>query len=106
MEILKGGGVMPNKTTKPMTDNIEEKKEIVVEKEETVVENNTSTGVVFNCQKLNVRKKASPASEVLGVIDADSEVIIDLDKSTKSFYKVTTESGIEGFCMTKYIKKR
>ena len=89
---------MPNKTTKPMTDNIEEKEEIIVEKEET--------GVVFNCQKLNVRKKASPASEVLGVIDADSEVIIDLDKSTKSFYKVTTESGIEGFCMTKYIKKK
>ena len=42
-------------------------------------------------------------SDVAVVIDALTQVCVDLDASTEDFYKVTTSDGIEGFCMRKYI---
>lgn len=60
-------------------------------------------GIVCNCSQLNVRRKPFPNSEVLGVIKKSTEVIIDLEKSKKDFYKVCTPAGIEGFCMKDYI---
>lgn len=60
-------------------------------------------GVVFNCAQLNVRRKPFPNSEILAVIKKDTEVIVDLKKSKKDFYKVYTAAGIEGFCVKDYI---
>lgn len=60
-------------------------------------------GVVTDCLKLNVREAASPDAEVLAVIDALSEVVVDADASTNEFYKVRTTAGVEGFCMKKFI---
>lgn len=60
-------------------------------------------GVVVDCQKLNVRKTASPNGEVLAVIDARSGVVVDKETSTEEFYKIFTADGVEGFCMKKYI---
>ena len=42
-------------------------------------------------------------ADVAVVIDALTQVCVDLDASTEDFYKVTTSDGIEGFCMRKYI---
>lgn len=61
-------------------------------------------GVVIGCIKLNVRKEAKPGSEVLLIIDKDTEVNILLEESTEEFYKVTTSSGVEGYCMKQYIE--
>ena len=36
-------------------------------------------------------------------IDALSKVMVDMAESTNDFFKVVTETGIEGFCMRKYI---
>lgn len=66
--------------------------------------NVTDIGIVINCVKLNVRKNADKDSEVLCVIEKDAEVIIDLENSTDEFYKVCTSSGVEGYCMIKYIE--
>jgi hypothetical protein len=62
-----------------------------------------TTGVVTDCLKLNVRKKPSADAEVLVTIDALSKVMVDMAESTNDFFKVVTETGIEGFCMRKYI---
>lgn len=75
----------------------------VVEKVETPV---PLRGVVTDCLKLNVR--SSPENDptngnVLGTIECLTGVLIDEAASTEEFYKVKTESGLEGFCMKKYI---
>ena len=60
-------------------------------------------GIVTGCIKLNVRKAASPTAEILGVIEEGSEVQIDNDFNAPDFYKVSAVTGLEGFCMKKFI---
>lgn len=60
-------------------------------------------GIVINCKNLNVREQPVGEADVLGTIPADSEVLIDESESTSEFYKVCAVSGLEGFCMKKYI---
>lgn len=60
-------------------------------------------GMVTDCLKLNVRKNPSTDAEVLTIVDALSNVMVDMDTSTDAFYKVCTETGVEGYCMKKYI---
>lgn len=64
---------------------------------------NFTVGVVTDCLKLNVRKEPSADAEVPVIIDALSKVMVDMAESTNDFFKVVTETGIEGFCMRKYI---
>ena len=75
-----------------------QKKEVeATKKEEPVI------GKVTGCKKLRVRKQPNTSSQVLSEILVDSEVNIDLSKSTNDFYKVCTEAGVDGFCMKDYI---
>ncbi len=64
----------------------------------------TATGRVFNCEQLYVRIEGKKGSDVLCIIEKDSEVQINLNESTEEFYKVVTPSGIEGYCMKKFIE--
>lgn len=64
---------------------------------------NTVSGVVVNCLKLNVRKEPKIDADVVTRISALTEVVIDTGASAGDFYKVCTDTGIEGFCMKKYI---
>lgn len=63
----------------------------------------TTTGVVANCTKLNVRSKPKVTADVVSVLDAATKVEIDVEKSNKEWYKVSTASGIDGYCMRKFI---
>lgn len=60
-------------------------------------------GIVIDCKNLNVRAQSDGDADILGTIPADSEVLIDEGDSTSEFYKVCAVSGLEGFCMKKYI---
>lgn len=60
--------------------------------------------VVTNCRKLNVREEPNADATVIDKIDDNSEVMVDMTESTGEFYKIHTASGLEGFCMRKYIK--
>lgn len=71
--------------------------------EETVNEPHTGSGIVTDCLYLNVRKLPDINADVAVVIDALTQVCVDLDASTEDFYKVRTSDGVEGFCMRKYI---
>ena len=55
------------------------------------------------CEKLYVRSDATVDSEPVGVINRDSKVFVYEDESTEEFYKVCTTTGLEGYCMKKFI---
>lgn len=62
-----------------------------------------SSGVVVNCQKLNVRKEPRSDAEIAAVIPTGTEVVVEIDGSVGDFYKICTVAGIEGFCVKSYI---
>lgn len=97
-------------------NNVQPSEEVVDEViqdtiEEPIVEENTAnviqsaTGVVSGCEMLNVRKENDKNAEIIFIINKDSEVQVDLseDKESDEFYKVVTPSGVEGYCMKKFI---
>lgn len=55
------------------------------------------------CDKLNIRKGPGIENDVICVIDKDTKVEI-IDKPNEDWYEIYTVSGIEGFCMKKFIK--
>ena len=61
------------------------------------------TGVVVDCDRLNVREAPRPDAAVVCTIPRDTEVTIDKSESARGFYKVCLVSGIEGFCVKQYI---
>lgn len=60
-------------------------------------------GVVANCNKLNVREEPSLDSAIVCEINSKTELMIDESESTDEFYKVFTASGLDGFCMKKFV---
>ncbi len=87
---------------KEILETVEE--EIAVEENTTEsVEPSTVLGVVTECVKLRVRSTPEIADNVLAEIILASEVLVDLKESTDEFYKITTEAGLEGYCMKRYI---
>ena len=60
-------------------------------------------GIVANCEKLNIRTKPNIKADKVCVVDVKTKLTIDQDKSTNSWFSVTTEDGNEGFCMKKYV---
>lgn len=60
-------------------------------------------GVVTDCLKLNIRKEPNKDSEVIAVASSLDELWIDSVTSTDDWYAVCTVSGIEGFCMKKFV---
>lgn len=61
-------------------------------------------GKVVKCDRLRVRKEANANAPVVKEIAKGTDVMVDPAKSTDDFYSVTTESGVEGFCMKKFIE--
>ena len=61
------------------------------------------SGVVVDCAKLNVRRAPNATAPVIYTIARGTGVIVVEDESTDEFYKVYTETGVEGFCMKQYI---
>lgn len=87
-------------------DEVLTTEEVVELKDEEIAEVNTDgslTGIVSGCVKLNLRKEASKDSDVLLVLNEDTELVVDPAESTEDFYKVCTSSGVEGYCMKKFI---
>ena len=74
--------------------------EVVVE---TVSEPEVVMGTVFNCQKLNIRKEPRVNADILCVVPAGTELCVCQDNSTGEWLNVTTEAGINGYCMKAYI---
>ena len=87
--------VTPEEIIEPV---VEEDSEIVEAAQEVV------TGTVVNCNKLNVREQMHTRATVLCVLPAASEVKVIVNEVHNEWYHIFTETGIEGFCMKKYIQ--
>ena len=67
----------------------------------------TKVGIVANCEKLNLRRsplKDSDGANIITELLSGVAVVIDEDESTPNFYKVTTETGLDGYCMKQFIE--
>lgn len=71
---------------------------------EVTAEPEALNGVVCNCAKLNVREKPAAGSRVVSIIDAGTELAVTTDESFGIFYKICTESGVEGYCIKDYVR--
>lgn len=92
---------MSSKVFKREPEPINDVKEILVDP----AINKQTFGTVSNCEKLNMRKEPVVNIEnIIRTIDAETQVVIDLDCSTEDFYKVICEDGVEGYCMKDYIE--
>lgn len=75
-----------------------------VENEANNEVNTISKGIVTGCKALYVREKAFKESEQLAILKENEEVsIVYRDTESEDFYEVLTTSGIQGYCMKKYI---
>ena len=79
---------------------------MVEETVKTVPIPKTINGVVANCTKLNIRKEPSIHAEILGVVNVDSEMKIDMDKSNDKWFYVSTAVGIDGYCMRDFVNAK
>ena len=73
---------------------------------ETVEEVAEVFGVVTDCLRLNIREEPTKDSVVATVVTCLDELKIDADNSTDEWYAVCTASGVEGFCMKKFVSVR
>ena len=60
-------------------------------------------GVVVNCSRLNVREHPNTDAAVRYVIASGSEVQVCVAHNYDDWCEVCTPSGVEGYCMKKYI---
>ena len=90
------------------TDFVEEVDAVkmVEETVKTVPIPKTINGVVANCTKLNIRKDPSVHAEILGVVNVDSEMKIDMDKSNDKWFYVSSAVGIDGYCMRDFVNAK
>lgn len=84
----------------PVTSAVKPVEETV----ETVALPKTVDGMVVNCAKLNVRENATVDSDIVCVLDAMSEIEIDVNKSTENWFYIYCATGAEGYCMKQYIE--
>lgn len=84
------------KVVEPVIDEVIEATEV---KEEPKIK----TGVVTECEKLNVRAKASVESDVVTVITKGTKLTIESFEVGSTWLKVSTESGVKGFVMAKFV---
>lgn len=84
-----------------MNDKDVTKKEENTGTEEPVVKEDPKplTGIVVNCDKLNVRKEPSKESDVVRIIDHDDRIDIYNNESADDFYKTS-----DGYVMKNYVK--
>lgn len=88
------------------TNVVQPQPQLVQETVETVKLPNTVTGKVVNCAKLNVRENATVDSGIVCILNAMSEIEIDVKKSTENWFYIYTAIGAEGYCMKQYVEAR
>lgn len=67
---------------------------------------NHVVGVVTGCLRMAIYKEPRANSEVITVVTALTKVVVDVDKSTEVFYRVSTSKGAQGYCMKKFVAVR
>lgn len=108
-----------DKETKSLADVTEEMEEEIAEvneseevekevteevtKEATKEADSTVVGYVSGCLKLNIREEGYLGANVVCVVPEKTALLIEVAESNGEWYKVYTETGMEGFCMKQYV---
>ena len=108
-----------DKETKSLADVTEEMEEEIAEvneseevekevteevtKEATKEADSTVVGYVSGCLKLNIREEGYLGANVVCVVPEKTALLIEVAESNDKWYKVYTETGMEGFCMKQYV---
>lgn len=79
---------------------------MAVETVDTVTMYTTVTGTVAGCTKLNVRSNPAVDADILAVVDNNTVVEIDPARSDNEWLKITTASGVDGYCMRKFVSAK
>ena len=79
---------------------------MAVETVDTVAMPMTVTGTVAGCTKLNVRSNPAVDADILAVVDNNTVVEIDPARSDNEWLKITTASGVDGYCMRKFVSAK
>ena len=64
---------------------------------------NSIIGVVTDCLSLNIRTEPSLDASILCSVRALSKLAIDESSSTEEWFSVCTETGVEGYCLKKFV---
>ena len=86
---------------------VEEAAEPVEQTIEETPKKESKVGTVHNCTKVNLRRTPiyePNGSNIIAELVLGTAVVIDDEKSTDEFYKVTTEAGLKGYCMKQFIR--
>ena len=93
--------------TKSLADVTEEMEEEIAEvnepEEATKEADSTVVGYVSGCFKLNIREEGYLGANVVCVVPEKTALLIEAAESNDEWYKVYTETGMEGFCMKQYV---
>lgn len=98
--------VIPEATSTIDLDVAQPNVNLVQETVGTVTLPEVVEGSVINCAKLNVRAEPNINAEIVCVLDVMSEIEIDVSKSTSEWLKICTATGIDGYCMRKFVDAR
>lgn len=60
-------------------------------------------GVVSKCKKLYLREAPDKTSAEVAILDAGTELRVNISESSDDWYKVTTKNRKMGYCMKQYI---
>lgn len=95
---------MSNKNNKIIDVDHETEEPVTVE-EVVSAPTEPISGIVSNCNKLNVRSAPTKEAKVICIIDAKTKITIDPNTSTDDWFHVylTEGDGTEGFCMKEFI---
>ena len=92
------------KSLADVTEEVEEEIAEVNESEEVTKEaDSTVVGYVSGCLKLNIREEGYLGANVVCVVPEKTALLIEVAESNDEWYKVYTETGMEGFCMKQYV---
>lgn len=78
---------------------------MVEETVETVVLPKEIYGII-TCARLNIRKGPSIKADVVCVLTEGVKMKLNLDRSTTEWFKVSTEDGVDGWCMRKFVEAK
>lgn len=85
------------------SEEVEEEVNEEVTKEATKEADSTVVGYVSGCLKLNIREEGYLGANVVCVVPEKTALLIEVAESNDEWYKVYTETGMEGFCMKQYV---
>lgn len=88
-----------SKIQKVIQDNLNENKEEVIIEE--IKEH--SKGHITGSPKVYLRSKPDKNSDPLTILDENDQVEITDKNASEDFYKVCTATGLEGYCMKKFV---